>query len=284
MNLAPQLVKAEDHSPSYENGTLSTVNVLVIDHSFDGYLAIARFLRMPYRQRYKAVHCETFEQGIAEMQSKKFDVALLGHQLGDQCGIDLIKAFDGNPPLPVIVLTGCSAGDFSDIESDALESGAYDILDKNDLSCAALTRSIGFACKRFETEWEIRQREAEIRKAHEKAEAAHFSKSEFLAHLSHELRTPLNAIIGFSQVLKDDTMNLGMDDKYQDYADTVHKSGLHLLDMFNDLLELTQTDTDAYDARMERFKRYRTWILDREEARRAFAKTTKTDQDVGSTA
>ena len=64
-------------------------------------------------------------------------------------------------------------------------------------------------------------------------------------------------------------MNLGMDEKYRDYADTVHQSGLHLLDMFNDLLELTESDTDAYDARLERFKRYRTWILDREEARRA---------------
>lgn len=272
MNLAPQLVKIEDHGPSGMDEAESTVNVLVVDDSFDDFLTIQRYLRMPYHRRYRAVHCDRFEEAVIEIQSGNYDVALLDERLGERRGTDVIKAFDGNPPVPAIILTGNRTTEFSEIESEALEAGAFDILDKHDFSCASLTRSIGFARKRFETEWEIRQRELEVRKAHEKAEAAHFSKSEFLAHLSHELRTPLNAILGFSQVLKDDTMNLGMDEKYQDYAETVHKSGLHLLDMFNDLLELTQTDTNAYDERMERFKRYRTWILDREEARRSVRK------------
>ena len=269
MNLAPQLVKFEDHGPTGIGGNESTLNVLVVDDTFDDFLTIERFLRMPYRLRYNAVYCDSYDKAIAEIRSGNFDVALLDEHLGEHRGTDLIKAFEGNPPVPVIILTGTQTSEFDEIENEALDAGAFDILDKHNLSCAALTRSIGFARKRFETEWEIRQRELEIRRAHEEAEAAHFSKSEFLAHLSHELRTPLNAILGFSQVLKDDTMNLGMDEKYRDYADTVHQSGLHLLDMFNDLLELTESDTDAYDARLERFKRYRTWILDREEARRA---------------
>jgi len=272
MNIAAQLVKIEDHSLSRQRETARPISVLIVDDNADDFVSIERFLRMPFHQQYNAVHCDNFEQAITEMQSSKYDIALLDYRIGDSHGTDLIEAFNGNPPLPVIIFTGSQTADFGQMESEALEAGAFDILNKHALSCAALTRSIGFAMKRFETESEIRQREQDLREAHERAEAAHFSKSEFLAHLSHELRTPLNAIVGFSQVLKDDTMNRGMDEKYQDYADTVHKSGLHLLDIFNDLLEMTETDVDAYDAHMERFKRYRTWILDREEVRRAVRK------------
>ena len=274
MNIAAQLVKIEDHSLSRQRETARPISVLIVDDHSDDFVSIERFLRMPIHQQYNAVHCDNFEQAFIEMHSGEYDIALLDYHIDGRHGTDLIEAFDRNPPVPVILFAGSKMAEFGKMEKEALDAGAFDILNKHDLSCAALTRSIGFAIKRFETESEIRNREAELRKAHEQAEAAHFSKSEFLAHLSHELRTPLNAILGFSQVLKDDTMNLGMDEKYKDYADTVHQSGLHLLDMFNDLLELTETDSDAYDERMERFKRYRTWILDREEVRRAVRKDT----------
>ena len=181
MNLAPQLVKFEDHGPTGIGGNESTLNVLVVDDTFDDFLTIERFLRMPYRLRYNAVYCDSYDKAVAEIRSGNFDVALLDEHLGEHRGTDLIKAFEGNPPVPVIILTGTQTSEFDEIENEALDAGAFDILDKHDLSCAALTRSIGFARKRFETEWEIRQRELEIRRAHEEAEAAHFSKSEFLA-------------------------------------------------------------------------------------------------------
>ncbi|TGK02412.1 PAS domain-containing protein [Leptospira selangorensis] len=79
-----------------------------------------------------------------------------------------------------------------------------------------------------------RTKELSVQK--EKAEAASTAKSDFLANMSHELRTPLNAIIGLSKLIKIEDEN--SNDKR--YLDLIHKSGLHLLGLINDILELSK--------------------------------------------
>lgn len=79
-----------------------------------------------------------------------------------------------------------------------------------------------------------RTKELSVQK--EKAEAASTAKSDFLANMSHELRTPLNAIIGLSKLIKIQDEN--SNDKR--YLDLIHKSGLHLLGLINDILELSK--------------------------------------------
>ncbi len=74
-----------------------------------------------------------------------------------------------------------------------------------------------------------------------KAENANRSKTEFLANMSHELRTPLNAIIGFSEVLKTD-MNEMPPETARQFSDNVNSSGRHLLELVNDLLDLSRLD------------------------------------------
>jgi len=86
---------------------------------------------------------------------------------------------------------------------------------------------------------EYKNREAELLAAKEKAEIADRSKSEFLANMSHELRTPLNAIIGFSDVFKGETFGPLGNEKYADYAADINRSGYHLLDMINDVLDVS---------------------------------------------
>ena len=88
-----------------------------------------------------------------------------------------------------------------------------------------------------------RQAEVELRVARDKAESANRAKSSFMASMSHELRTPLNAIIGFSEILAQ--AGDRPDGRQQDYAKEILGSGQRLLDLINDILDLTQMESSA---------------------------------------
>ena len=76
----------------------------------------------------------------------------------------------------------------------------------------------------------------------DQAVAASRAKSEFLANMSHELRTPLNAIIGFSEVLRDELFGPMGQERYKDYATDIHSSGVHLLSVINDILDVAKAE------------------------------------------
>jgi two-component system cell cycle sensor histidine kinase PleC len=76
----------------------------------------------------------------------------------------------------------------------------------------------------------------------ERAEAANKAKSEFLANMSHELRTPLNAILGFSEILVDGMFGPVGSPKYSEYARDIHDSGKHLLNVINDILDMSKIE------------------------------------------
>ncbi len=75
-----------------------------------------------------------------------------------------------------------------------------------------------------------------------RAEAANRSKSEFLANMSHELRTPLNAIIGFSEVMETGLFGPLGGEKYHEYACDINRSGQYLLDVINDILDMSKIE------------------------------------------
>jgi PAS domain S-box-containing protein len=87
--------------------------------------------------------------------------------------------------------------------------------------------------------------------AREQAEGANRIKSEFLANMSHELRTPLNAIIGFSEIIKGETFGPIGSSQYLEYAGDINESGQHLLDLINDILDLSKVESGTDELREE---------------------------------
>ncbi|RLQ88104.1 sensor histidine kinase [Notoacmeibacter ruber] len=82
--------------------------------------------------------------------------------------------------------------------------------------------------------------------ARRRAEEANLAKSRFLASMSHELRTPLNAILGFSEVMAEEVLGPMQNDTYKEYAGDIHASGKHLLELINEILDLSRIEAGRY--------------------------------------
>jgi PAS domain S-box-containing protein len=89
---------------------------------------------------------------------------------------------------------------------------------------------------------ELKRREADLAVSMAQAETANRAKSEFLANMSHELRTPLNAIIGCSEAMQSEFLGPLGNERYQEYVEDIRSSGNHLLQIINDLLDLSKIE------------------------------------------
>ena len=87
--------------------------------------------------------------------------------------------------------------------------------------------------------------------AKDAAQAASRAKSRFLSMMSHELRTPLNAIIGFSDVMRLELFGPRDLPVYKDYAENIHRSGRHLLELVNQILDVSRIEAGKFDLKME---------------------------------
>ena len=97
----------------------------------------------------------------------------------------------------------------------------------------------------------IKAREEDYKNAKVDAEEANAAKSRFLANMSHELRTPLNAIIGFSEVIASEMFGSLENKKYLEYASDILRSGRHLLEIVNSVLDLAKTESGKMTLRAE---------------------------------
>ncbi|HYC66860.1 HAMP domain-containing sensor histidine kinase [Brevundimonas sp.] len=95
-------------------------------------------------------------------------------------------------------------------------------------------------------------RELGLETARIEAEAREAGKSRFLANMSHELRTPLNAVLGFSDIMRQRLFG-PMPERYAAYVDNIHEAGGHLLELINDVLDVSKIEAERYVLTLERF-------------------------------
>ncbi len=114
------------------------------------------------------------------------------------------------------------------------------------MTMGKLTSSNGYcAVIRDITQW--KRTEEELRNAKRAAETANAHKSDFLARVSHEIRTPLNAIIGFSDMMAGERFGPIGHSRYVEYANDIGRSGRHVLDIVNDLLDISKIEAGEMD-------------------------------------
>jgi two-component system, cell cycle sensor histidine kinase PleC len=94
---------------------------------------------------------------------------------------------------------------------------------------------------------ELEQAKAISDEARLRAEEANHAKSRFLATMSHELRTPLNAILGFSEIMRSEILGPHEIPTYKEYANDIHHSGQHLLNLINEILDISRIEAGRYE-------------------------------------
>jgi len=110
----------------------------------------------------------------------------------------------------------------------------------NEEMMVQLAGQLGVAIQQVDLLEQTRQQSLELQEAKEIADRANRAKSEFLANMSHELRTPLNAVLGFTQLMQRDS---SLAPQNQDYLNIINRSGEHLLELINDILEMTKIES-----------------------------------------
>jgi signal transduction histidine kinase len=97
----------------------------------------------------------------------------------------------------------------------------------------------------------VASRTADLEISRRNAEKANAAKSELLANMSHELRTPLNAVVGFSALIQKEAFGPLGNEKYREYLDDINSSGLHLLDLINDILDVSAVEVGSVELHEE---------------------------------
>jgi signal transduction histidine kinase len=234
--------------------------VLIVDDSLHDRALITRLLRKQPRD-YNLLEARTGREGLDVLRKETPDCLLVDHNLPDMNGLDFLDALPrdsrGRAEMAVAILTGEES---DEIASESLNRGAQDYLVKDGLTGPALTRAIENAIEKFRiggelvaSRVEIDRRERKVEalreqlqnKVAELAEAAN-AKDQFMAVMSHEMRTPLNAIIGYADLLDmelDGELTAGQ----REHVARIQVSGRHLLDLINDVLDLTRADARMLD-------------------------------------
>ncbi|MBW4550280.1 MAG: response regulator [Aphanocapsa sp. GSE-SYN-MK-11-07L] len=235
------------------------LQVLIVDDDQVDRMAVRRALNQSGMQ-ISFTEAENFTNAIAILETTAFDCIFLDYGLPDQTGLALVQAIRQIGIMqPLVVLTG--QGD-EQIAVDLMKAGAVDYLIKSRLSPETLSLALRNAVRTHRAEMQAFLANQKLQESHQLLvrqnqaleeqrqriqlqnlqliEAARL-KSQFLAMMSHELRTPLNAILGFSQLLQRPN-KAALPPKQVEMVQRIHSNGKHLLEMINEILDLSKIE------------------------------------------
>ncbi|MEL6224434.1 MAG: ATP-binding protein [Cyanobacteria bacterium J06627_8] len=245
-----------------------TLRLLVVDDDEVDRIALRRALKragLPF----ELTEINNADSAIQQLDAEPFDCAFLDYQLPGYDGLTLLTQLrESGVTVPIIMLTGQGN---EETAVNLMKAGASDYLSKAKLSDETLKRAIQSAIRVYQAECQaalanqklrdtnelLKRQNMELEYQREQIQRKNLQlievsrlKSEFLATMSHELRTPLNAIIGFSQVLMRQ-LKSHASDRQQDMVKRILTNGQHLLELINDVLDLSKIEAGRLDLRPE---------------------------------
>ncbi len=218
--------------------------VLIVDDQPVNIRSLFKLLARDYRVLAAVNGPKALEIAAGE---KPPDLILLDVTMSEMDGFEVCRRLKANPStwgIPVIFVT---ARDAPEDEEKGLDLGAVDYISKP-FQPAVVRARVRNHIERSRAEEklnhyarEMEEKNKQLDAALAQAETASRAKSDFLANMSHEIRTPMNAILGFAQILdRDSTLNA----QQAKYIDIINRSGAYLLDLINNILDMSKIEAD----------------------------------------
>ena len=184
-------------------------------------------------------------RSLEVIQANSAAQALVGYEKEGDGKLNVSSFFPSGDVVPSLRMVAESGGRGAGNEVELIRS------DGTPIWVAVSVAPVGFKGRRsvlvgLQDVTEKRRQLDTLRQARDMANEASRSKSEFLANMSHELRTPLNAIIGFSEALQNELFGPVGSPRYREYAEDIHDSGVHLLTLINDILDLSKIEAGHF--------------------------------------